>query len=87
MQRCDAAYRTPETLRLVPGRPGADFDAAPNVQNSMLSMGGTRHRRYRGAGAAVVRAGKGPMVDPQLDRGDGPRLIDTFVGTGTAVRS
>jgi cytochrome P450 len=46
-EACDAAYRNPELFASSEDAVGADFDAAPNVQNSMLSMGGTRHRRYR----------------------------------------
>ena len=46
-EACDAAYRNPEIFASSADAIGADFDAAPDIQNSMLSMGGTRHRRYR----------------------------------------
>ncbi|HEX4427658.1 MAG TPA: cytochrome P450 [Frankiaceae bacterium] len=46
-EACDAAYRNPGLFSSSPDALGADFDAAPDVQNSMLSMGGARHRRYR----------------------------------------
>lgn len=46
-EACDAAYRNSELFASSADAIGADFDAAPDIQNSMLSMGGPRHRRYR----------------------------------------
>jgi cytochrome P450 len=43
---CDAAYRDPETF--ASSAEAVDLEAgAPGPTNSMLSMGGTQHRRYR----------------------------------------
>ncbi|HVU73633.1 MAG TPA: cytochrome P450 [Mycobacteriales bacterium] len=46
-EACDAAYRNPDVFASSADAVGADFDAAPNILNSMLSMNGPRHRRYR----------------------------------------
>jgi cytochrome P450 len=43
---CDTAYRNPEVFASSPD--AVDFGATPSVLNSLLSMGGTQHRRYRG---------------------------------------
>ncbi|MWA01923.1 cytochrome P450 [Actinomadura sp. LD22] len=42
---CDRAYRDGEVFASSPE--AVDLDGAPAVTNSMLSMGGERHRRYR----------------------------------------
>ena len=46
-EACDSAYRNPQVFASSADGIGADFDAEPDVQNSLLSMGGDRHRRYR----------------------------------------
>ena len=67
-EACDAAYRDPRCSprrrprsRSTPTEPSA-------CTNSMLSMGGAAAPALPRAGAAVVRARKGPVVDRQLDR-------------------
>ena len=50
----------------------------------MLMMGGTKHRRYRVARAAVVRAVQGAVVDHELDRETVDALIDSIVDEGRA---
>ncbi|HTR70042.1 MAG TPA: cytochrome P450 [Mycobacteriales bacterium] len=42
---CDAAYRDSETF--ASSAEAVDLDAAPGITNSMLSMNGAQHRRYR----------------------------------------
>ena len=66
-EACDAAFRDPEVFASSPDAAGPDADDI-SVTSSMLSMGGTRHRRYRSLVAAVVRAGEGAVVDRELDR-------------------
>ncbi len=45
-EACDAAFRDPEVFASSPDAGGPDADDI-SVAGSMLSMGGTRHRRYR----------------------------------------
>ena len=53
---CDAAYRDPETF--TSSAEAVDLEGgAPGLTNSMLSMGGTQHRRYR----ALVQPSFSPM--------------------------
>ncbi len=42
---CDAAYRDPQTF--ASSAEAVDLEGEPGVTNSMLSMGGVQHRRYR----------------------------------------
>ena len=66
---CNEAYRNPEVFASSPEAVDvARGELGP--LNSMLSMGGAQHRRYRGLVQPVVRAGQGPVVDPQLGRAD-----------------
>jgi cytochrome P450 len=80
---CDAAYRDPETF--ASSAEAVDLKSgAPSVTNSMLSMGGTQHRRYR----ALVQ----PSFSPTKARwwienwieATVHALIDHFEGAGRA---
>jgi len=79
----DAAYRTPEIFASAEDGTGADFDAAPNVQNSMLSMGGTRHRRYRALVQPSFVPAKAEWWIRNWIRETVDALIDHIVETGT----
>jgi cytochrome P450 len=47
-EACDAAYRNDEVFASSPEAAAVNLDGELAVTNSMLSMGGTQHRRYRG---------------------------------------
>jgi cytochrome P450 len=79
---CDAAYRNPEVFASSPK--AVDFSDEPDVLNSMISMGGTQHRRYR----ALVQPSFVPAkaqwwirnwIDEAVDA-----LIDFFADRGRA---
>jgi cytochrome P450 len=83
-EACDAAYRNPQLFASSPDAAGADFDAAPDVQNSMLSMGGDRHRRYRAlVQPSFVPAKAQWWIRNWIDK-TVHALIDAFVTDGRA---
>ncbi len=69
-EACDGAYRDAKVFASAPV--AEEFDkGAVSALNSMLSMDGGAASPLPLVGPAVVRARKGPMVDPELDRADG----------------
>jgi cytochrome P450 len=80
---CDAAYRDPETFASSPE--AVDLEAGePGPINSMLSMGGAQHRRYR----ALVQPSFSPTrvrwwIENWIEH-TVHTLIDAFVDTGRA---
>jgi cytochrome P450 len=83
-EACDAAYRNPELFASSPDAAGADFDAAPDVQNSMLSMGGARHRRYRALVQPSFVPAKAQWWMRNWIEETVHALIDAFAGDGRA---
>jgi cytochrome P450 len=80
---CDAAYRDPETF--ASSAEAVDLEGGePGPTNSMLSMGGTQHRRYR----ALVQPSFSPTkvrwwIENWIES-TVHTLIDTFEGAGRA---
>ena len=67
---CDAVYRDPDVFASSPE--AVDLDGAPAVLNSMLSMGGREHRRYRALVQPSFVPAKAQWWIQQLDRGVRP---------------
>jgi len=81
---CDTAHRNPEVFASSADGVGADFDADPDVQNSLLSMGGIRHRRYRAlVQPSFVPAKAQWWIRNWIDE-TVKALIDAFVDKGRA---
>jgi cytochrome P450 len=80
---CDAAFRTPDVFASAPAdEPGDSREAA--VMNSMLMMGGTRHRRYRAlVQPSFVPAKARWWIDNWIAQ-TVQALIDNFAGDGRA---
>ncbi len=79
---CDHAHRTPEVFASSPG--AVDAEADTGFESSMLSMGGTQHRRYRALVQPSFVPAKaqwwiGKWIDETVNA-----LIDSFVDQGTA---
>ena len=83
-EACDAAYRNPQVFASSPDAEGVDFGAAPNVQNSMLSMGGDRHRRYRALVQPSFVPAKAEWWIRNWMNETVHALIDAFIDAGRA---
>jgi cytochrome P450 len=79
---CDTAYRNPEVFASSPTV--VDFDDEPNVLNSMISMGGVRHRRYRALVQPSFVPAKAQWWIRNWIEETVHALIDSFVGNGRA---
>lgn len=80
----DAAYRDNETFSSAPDGVQVDFDAPPAVLNSMLAMGGSRHRRYRAlVQPSFVPAKAQWWMQNWIEETVG-LLIDSFIDKGSA---
>ena len=81
---CDAVYRNEAVFASSPEAVDLEHGAA-GPTNSMLSMGGTEHRRYRSLVQPSFVPAKAQWWIRELDRGDGRTLlIDSFEGAGRA---
>src|SRR5262249_1272670 len=79
---CDDAYRDPEVFASSPDAAGPDNEIS--VQNSMLSMGGAQHRRYRSlVQPSFVPAKAQWWIANWIER-TVHFLIDNFVDAGRA---
>jgi cytochrome P450 len=82
-EACDNAYRDDELFASSPEATGPDADEI-SVTNSMLSMGGTQHRRYRSlVQPSFVPAKAQWWISNWIDR-TVHLLIDGLVGKGRA---
>ena len=69
-EACDAVYRDPDVFAFVTGT-GRPRDRCTGALNSMLSMGGAQHRRYRTLVQPSFVPAKAQWWIAQLDRRDG----------------
>jgi len=82
-EACDAAFRDPEVFVSAPLDEAVDPDDV-GVTNSMLSMGGTQHRRYRAlVQPSFVPARARWWIDNWIEQ-TVHLLIDSFAGDGHA---
>jgi cytochrome P450 len=82
-EACDAAYRDPEVFASSPD--AVDLaGGAPNALNSMLSMGGAEHRRYRGLVQPSFVPAKAQWWIRNWIEETVTLLIDSFVDKGRA---
>ncbi len=79
---CDTVYRNSEVYSSA-SEP-IDFDGPPSVFNSMLSMGGDRHRRYRALVQPSFVPAKAQWWIQNWIEETVHVLIDSFVGNGKA---
>ncbi|HVV74539.1 MAG TPA: cytochrome P450 [Mycobacteriales bacterium] len=79
---CDAAYRNPQVF--ASAADAVDFDGEANVLNSMLSMGGTQHRRYRALVQPSFVPAKAQWWIQNWIEKTVHALIDHFAGNGRA---
>jgi cytochrome P450 len=79
---CDAAYRDSEVFASSPE--AVDLDGAPAVLNSMLSMGGQEHRRYRALVQPSFVPAKAQWWIRNWIEESVNALIDSFVDAGRA---
>jgi cytochrome P450 len=80
---CDAAFRDPETFASAPAEAPADNREAA-VMNSMLMMGGARHRRYRALVQPSFVPAKARWWISRWIEETVHALIDNFVDEGRA---
>jgi len=82
-EACDAAYRDPEVFASSPDAAGP-AEGQISITNSMLSMGGGQHRRYRAlVQPSFVPAKAEWWITNWIDRTVNT-LIDNFAGAGRA---
>ncbi len=79
---CDAVYRDPDVFASSPE--AVDLDGAPAVLNSMLSMGGREHRRYRALVQPSFIPAKAQWWIRNWIEESVHALIDAFVDSGRA---
>lgn len=79
---CDEAYRNDEVFASAPEP--VDFDGEPSVLNSMLSMDGRRHRRYRALVQPSFQPAKAEWWYRNWIEQTVQILIDGFIDDGRA---
>ncbi len=80
---CDTAYRNPETFASSPEAVDLE-DGAPGPTNSMLSMGGEQHRRYRSLVQPSFSPAKASWWTENWIERTVHALIDAFEREGSA---
>jgi len=82
-EACDAVYRNPEVFASAPSEVNLE-SAELRAFNSMLSMGGQRHRRYRGLVQPSFIPKKAEWWIRNWIESTVHELIDSFIGDGRA---